>query len=343
MKSCEVKRELHKIYVPRVDPAIETAKIHWEKKEGDEIKEGEVLLIAEGEKTTFEVESPAKGILHKKLYPSESDVPVGEVIGIIREPGEKIEEEFEVKEKIKEKVEEKPIEIAETVNKRKISEVIQLTGIRKTIAERLSYSHKTTPTATLILDINMEKMMDFRKILNQKLNKKLSFTAFLAKAIAKALKNHRILNSSLEEDKIKVYEDINISIAIDTPDGQVAPAVFKTDKKSISEISDEIIELTEKAKNKKLELPELVSGTFTITNLGGFGVETVLPIINPPQAAIIGIGKTQMKPIIVEDKIIVKPFATLSLVFDHRIFDRAPAALFLNEVKDLIENPQSLE
>jgi pyruvate dehydrogenase E2 component (dihydrolipoamide acetyltransferase) len=334
---------MHKIYVPRIDPAIETAKIHWEKKEGDEVEKDEVLLIAEGEKTTFEVQSPTKGILHKILYPSETDVAVGEVIGIIREPGETIKEGFESIEKIKEKVEKKPEASVETEEQRKISEVIQLTGIRKTIAERLSYTQKTTPTAKLILEVNMESLIKLRNELNEKHSKKLSFTAFIAKAIAKALSKHTLLNSTLKDEKIIVFEDINISIAIDTPSGLVTPAVLNTDKKSITQISDEIVELAEKARSNELELKELVSGTFTVTNLGGFDVQTFIPLINPPQAAIIGVGKTVMKPVVFDEDIVIKPIAALTLVFDHRIVDGVPASKFLKEIKEILENPKTME
>jgi len=332
---------MHKIYVPRIDPAIETAKIHWEKKEGDEVEKDEVLLVAEGEKTTFEVQSPAKGVLHKILYPSDTDVAVGDVIGIISEPGEKIEEEFEPREKVNE--EKEPEEMVETEEKRKIAEVIQLAGIRKTIAERLSYTQKTTPTAKLILEVNMERLVKYRNELNEKHGKKLSFTAFLAKATAKALSRHRILNSTLRDEKITVFEDINISVAIDTKNGLVTPAVLNTDKKAITQISDEIVELAEKARSGELDLKELVSGTFTVTNLGGFDVQTFIPLINPPQAAIIGVGKTVEKPVVFDEGIVIKPIANVTLVFDHRIIDGVPASRFLKEIKEILENPKTID
>jgi len=332
---------MHKIYVPRIDPAIETAKIHWEKKEGDEVEKDEVLLVAEGEKTTFEVQSPAKGVLHKILYPSDTDVAVGDVIGIISEPGEKIEEEFEPREKVNE--EKEPEEMVETEEKRKIAEVIQLAGIRKTIAERLSYTQKTTPTAKLILEVNMERLVKYRNELNEKHGKKLSFTAFLAKATAKALSRHRILNSTLRDEKITVFEDINISVAIDTKNGLVTPAVLNTDKKAITQISDEIVELAEKARSGELDLKELVSGTFTVTNLGGFDVQTFIPLINPPQAAIIGVGKTVEKPVVFDEGIVIKPIANVTLVFDHRIIDGVPASRFLKEIKEILENPKTMD
>lgn len=229
------------------------------------------------------------------------------------------------------------------VEKPKIAKVFQLTGIRKTIAERLSYSHRTIPSATLMLEANMEKLIEFREGLSKKIGRKASFTAFLAKAVAKALRKHPILNSSIENNKVNVYEDINISIAIDTPKGLMTPAVFNVDKKSIFEISDDIRKLIENAESGELTLAELVGGTFTITNLGAFGVETFIPMVNPPQTAILGVGKTCTKPVVVDNKIAAKPLITLSLVFDHRVVDGAPAALFLQEVKHFLERPHLLE
>ena len=235
------------------------------------------------------------------------------------------------------------IKLDKPIEKPKIARVLHLTRIRKTIAERLSYSHRTIPSATLMLEVNMEKLLKFREKVGKKIGRKVSFTALLAKAVAKALRNNLILNSSVEDGEVNVYEDINISIAVDTPKGLLAPAVFNVDKKSVSKVSDEIKKLIEDAKSGNLTLAELVGGTFTITNLGAFGVGTFIPLVNPPQTAIIGVGKTCMKPVVVGDKIVVKPLITLSLVFDHRVVDGAPAALFLKGVKHFLENPHLLE
>jgi len=235
------------------------------------------------------------------------------------------------------------ISLDKPIEKPKIARVLQLTGIRKTVAERLSYSHRTIPTATLMLEVDMERLLAFRDELSKKTGQKVSFTAFLGKAVAKALRNNLILNSSVEDDKVNVYEDINISIAIDTPKGLMAPAIFNVDKKSIPKISDEIERLVENASRGELAIAELVGGTFTVTNLGAFGIEAFIPLVNPPQTAIIGVGKTYMKPVAVGDKIVVKPLVTISLVFDHRVVDGAPAAAFLQEVKRFLENPHLLE
>lgn len=246
-----------------------------------------------------------------------------------------------MKKKVRQKRE--SVELGKPIKRPKIAKVLHLKGIRKTIAERLSYSHRTIPSATLMLEVNMEKMLESRESLSKKIGRKVSFTAFLAKAVAKALRNDPILNSSVEDGEVRVYEDVNISIAIDTPKGLMAPAVFNVDKKSILEVSDDIKKLTEKAKGDKLTLVELIGGTFTVTNLGAYGVEMFVPIVNPPQTAIIGVGRIREKPVVVNGEIAVKPVVAFSLVFDHRVVDGTSAALFLQEVKHFLENPRSLE
>jgi len=170
----------------------------------------------------------------------------------------------------------------------------------------------------------------------------LSLTAFMAKAVAKALEAHAILNSTLEGDEIKIFEEINIALAINTPEGLVAPVVRDANKKTLQDISNEIHQLTEKAMQKKLDLQDLLGSTFTISNLGPYGVEIFAPVINPPQIAIIGFGATEKRPIIVNENVVVKHMATLSLVFDHRVVDGVPAAEFLREVKRLLEAPDTL-
>ena len=170
-----------------------------------------------------------------------------------------------------------------------------------------------------------------------------SFTDIIVKAVAYALKEHRIMNSTLEGDKIKVFDEINIGVATATPQGLVVPVVKNADKKSLSELSAEIKALVNKAREGKLEHSDVSGGTFTITNLGMYGVEAFTPIINPPEAAILGVGKIIQKPVVEENQVKIKPMMTLSLSFDHRIVDGAPAAQFLAKIKEILENPSILK
>jgi len=172
--------------------------------------------------------------------------------------------------------------------------------------------------------------------------KQVSYTDILVKAVAKALAEHSIVNSSLVGEQIKIFEDINIGVAVATEKGLVVPVIYNANKKSLKEVVASLNDLFEKAIIGKLSKEELTGGTFTITNLGMFGVEIFTPIINPPETAILGVGKVIEKPVIVNKEISVKPMMHLSLSYDHRVIDGAPAAQFLQKVKQFLENPHLL-
>jgi pyruvate dehydrogenase E2 component (dihydrolipoamide acetyltransferase) len=169
-----------------------------------------------------------------------------------------------------------------------------------------------------------------------------SYTDILIKAVAKALSEHATLNSTLDCEEVKLFEDINIGVAVATEKGLVVPVVHNADKKSLKEISSTLNDLIEKTRANRLSKEELSGGTFTITNLGMFGVEIFTPIINPPEAAILGVGKISEKPVIVNKEIVVRPMMYLSLSYDHRVLDGAPAAQFLQKVIQYLESPQIL-
>jgi len=220
----------------------------------------------------------------------------------------------------------------------KVKQKIPLAGIRKAVAERLSHSFHTAAPVMLTTEVDFEAMDDIRK----KLDPAVSVTAFLVKAVALSLREHSILNSSLDSDQIIVYDDVNVAVAVDTADGLTAPVVFGSEHKNVTEISKDIEDLKEKASSGKLTIQELTSGTFTVTNLGGYGIEIFAPIINPPQAGIVAIGRASRKPVVLEESIQIRSRATMSLVFDHRIVDGVPASRFLIHVKRLLEDPSSL-
>jgi pyruvate dehydrogenase E2 component (dihydrolipoamide acetyltransferase) len=214
----------------------------------------------------------------------------------------------------------------------KIKEIIPLTGFKKTSAERVSTSFKTAPHSTIMMEVDVSKAEGLHKKLQ------VSYTAILVEAAAKALLEHPIINSTFDGNQIKIFEDVNVGLAVATEYGLVVPVMHNADRKSLKEIDTTINGLTEKARQGKLAKEELTGGTFTITNLGMYGVEFFTPIINPPEAAILGVGKITEKPVVIDGKVEVKPIMMLSLSYDHRIVDGAPAAEFLLKVKEKIEN-----
>jgi len=214
----------------------------------------------------------------------------------------------------------------------RIKEVIPLAGIKKTAAERVSRSFRTAPHSTVVMEVDMSHAAKIRN------EKQFSYTELLVKAVASALKTHTLLNSTMTEDEeIKVYGDVNIGVAVATEQGLVVPVIHNADSKSLEEIASKLRELAEKARTGKLAKEDVTSGTFTVTNLGMYGVDFFTPIINPPEAAILGVGRIVDKPLAEGKEVVIRPVMTLSLSYDHRIVDGAPAAQFLQEIKKILE------
>jgi pyruvate dehydrogenase E2 component (dihydrolipoamide acetyltransferase) len=218
----------------------------------------------------------------------------------------------------------------------KVKEIIPLVGVKKTSAERVAQSFRTAPHCTLMMEVDMARAVKFKE------DSGFSYTAILIKAVAKALKEYPMLNSKLEENAIKIFEDINVGVAVATEKGLLVPVVRNTEEKSLTEISSTLQELLEKAREGKLDREDMTGGTFTITNLGMYDVFCFTPIINPPEAAILGVGKIFDKPVISEGQVKTEPAMILSLSFDHRIVDGAPAAQFLRKIKHYLESPELL-
>ncbi len=225
------------------------------------------------------------------------------------------------------------------------TQVIPMTGMRQIIADRMTLSSQAAASVTLNTEVDVTEFVELRNLLNQKLSAKavkLSYTDLLVKVVANALRQYPRLNSTLKEDGIHLMEEINIGIAVALEDGLVVPVITNADKKGLSTISNEIQTFAENARNNQLSPADLRGGTFTITNLGMFGIDTFTPIINPPECAILGVGRIVKKPIVHEDEIKIRSMMGLSLSFDHRIVDGAPAAQFLQTVTEYIGEPYLL-
>src|SRR5579885_731558 len=220
------------------------------------------------------------------------------------------------------------------------------TGMRKTIADRMLQSQNTNATVTLTLEVDMQEATNLRQQLvgewEQREGVRITFTDVIVKAVAKALTEHRRLNASLEGDRIVEHGSVHVGVAVALDDGLIVPVVRDADKKSILEIGRETKQLGEKARSGRLTIEEVTGGTFSVTNLGQAGVDAFTPIINPPQCAILGVGKIAPKPVARDGQVVVRPQMWLSLTFDHRLVDGHPAALFLARVKEILEKPYLL-
>jgi pyruvate dehydrogenase E2 component (dihydrolipoamide acetyltransferase) len=225
------------------------------------------------------------------------------------------------------------------------SEVVELSGIRQIIAERMTMSVQTNASVTLHTEVDATSLVELRELFGEKLQEqgvKLTYTDLIVKIIANVLREHPRLNATLTDEGIHMLGDINIGVAVALEDGLVVPVVRNADKIGLASISEQIKNLAEKARNNQLTPGELQGGTFTLTNLGNFGVDAFTPIINPPECAILGVGRILKKPIVHNDEIAIRNMLTLSLTFDHRVVDGAPAAQFLQTVSQYIQNPYLL-
>ena len=214
----------------------------------------------------------------------------------------------------------------------RVKEVIPMVGFRKTTADRLSLSARTAPHSTVVMEVDMSNAARIHGETGR------SYTEMLVKAVALALREHTIINATLDGEQIKVFEDINVGVAVAGEKGLVVPVIRNADQKSLSEIASVLQALVEKARRGVLAKDDVSGGTFTITNLGMYGVDVFIPIINPPETAILGAGRVVEKPVVVNGQVAVRPVMQLSLAYDHRIVDGAPAAQFLQTVKKILEN-----
>ncbi len=220
------------------------------------------------------------------------------------------------------------------------NERIPVSRKRGTIAKRLSESLFTAPHFFLTLGIEMDGLLAAREKLNEKRKDKLGLNAFLIKFLAEALKRHQALNASWEGDYIQNHASVDIAIAVAQPDGLITPVVRDCGSKGVLQIETELRDLIDRARNNQLKPDDYSGATFTISNLGSFGIEEFTAIINPPGAAILALGATVKTPVVADDdSIVIKKIMKVTLSCDHRVIDGAVGAAFLTEFKGMVEDP----
>lgn len=220
--------------------------------------------------------------------------------------------------------------------------VVSVTQMRKTIARRLAESKFSAPHFYLTMEIDMTEAVNQRKMMVEKHGVKFSFNDLIIKACALALRNHPAINSSWLGDSIRFNGNINIGVAVAVEDGLLVPVVRNADQKGVIQIGDEVRVLATKAKEKKLQPAEWEGNTFTISNLGMFGIDEFTAIINPPDACILAVGGISQKPIVANNGIVIGHIMKVTLSCDHRVVDGATGAQFLQEVKRYLETPLSM-
>ena len=222
------------------------------------------------------------------------------------------------------------------------SEEIKNSQMRKTIAKRLSESIFTAPHFYLTIEVTMDEAMKSRATINSIPDTKVSFNDMVIKACAMALKKHPKVNSQWKEDAITINHHVNVGVAVAVEDGLVVPVLRFTDQMSLSQIGGNVKDLAGKAKNKKLQPAEMDGSTFTVSNLGMFGIQSFTSIINQPNSAILSVGAIEEKPVVKNGQIVVGNTMVLTLACDHRTVDGATGAQFLQTLRQYLENPVTM-
>lgn len=360
---------MQEIILPKLDLDMDKGLVsNWLKKNGEQVKKDEPILVIESEKITHEIPSPADGTL-QILVEEGNEVPVGYTIAMIVKAGETQMEAVKKKEAITKidkleapvrvsplarrlakqhnidlsriegsgpggRIIEKDIRevIDKSISETRISRTIPLRGIRKTIADNMIYSARNTPQVTLTMDVDAMELVRAHE------ESGISYNAYFIRATAETLEEFPELNSTLEDDQIKIFKEINIGLAVASKRGLIVPVIRNANRQSLKDLAENINKIVDKTRKDDLSLGDVTRGTFTITNLGMFGVKAFTPIVTPKQTAILGIGMINKLPVVAEKGFIARPIVTLSLSFDHRIVDGAFAAQFLQQIKNYLEN-----
>lgn len=223
---------------------------------------------------------------------------------------------------------------------------VPLTQIRKTIAKRLTQSIGPIPTFYLTTEVDMERIAEAREALNARAEaekgQKISFNDIVIKATALALRQHPACNAWWQEDRIRYWNEVHVSVAVAVEDGLITPVVRDADRKSLREIGAEVRELAAKARERRLQPVEYSGGTFSISNLGMFEIDQFTAVINPPEAGILAIGSVTAKPVAENGAVVVRRRMRVTMSCDHRVIDGALGAAFLKTLKAMLENPLAL-
>jgi len=219
------------------------------------------------------------------------------------------------------------------------SRLIPFTAMRRAISEGMMHSLHTMAQLTLTARADVTALVELREVLHQRWEVRFSYTDLIVKAVAIALREHPMLNSTWTENGIVLRDEVDIGVAVALDQGLIVPVVRAADRRSLFEIHRAIQDLVERARQGTLSVDQVTGGGFTVTNLGMYGVETFTPIINPPESAILGMGCSAEEPALRNGQLVVRSRIVLNLTIDHRIVDGAPGAAFLQAVTQLLEHP----
>ncbi len=342
------------------ESVVEATVSKWIKKQGDYVEVDDPIIELETDKVTLEVPASVSGILENTLVSEGDTVEVGALLGTIV-AGEKPIKNKEVPKDLKSKndnkekteasnIEDKPVNnVVETSRDEtnvNLEERIPMSRLRQAIARRLKEAQNTAAMLTTYNEVDMSALMEMRKNYQESFEKKngvrLGYMSFFVKASIDALNQFPAVNAEIDGNDIIYKNYYNIGVAVGTSQGLVVPVLKNADKMSFGETELNIAEFGKKAKEGNLAISDMAGGTFTISNGGVYGSLMSSPILNPPQSGILGMHKIQKRPVVIDDKIEIRPMMYLALSYDHRIIDGREAVSFLVRIKEIIEDPRRL-
>jgi len=358
------------VIMPALGMTQETGTVlEWHKAEGQPVAKGEILVEIETDKTTFEMEAPATGILFRISAPAGQEVPVGVMIGEIQEGAEDLQPAARrpASPKARRLAAERGIDLAGVAATGPDGAVLAVdlstpvtpslappassaaatspvphSNIWRIMAQRTAAAWSSVPHFYLVREVTAVSLVAWRDSINKRSSQKVTYTDLLVKLIGAALREHPGMRSRWVEDRVEQLHDVHVGMAVAVEEGLVVPVIRHADRLGVSEICAQRTDLIQRAQSRKLR-PEDVSGAaFTLSNLGMYGVDGFQAIVNAPEAAILAVGRIAPRVIARGHQAVVEPTIILNLSCDHRVVDGARAAKFLTDLADLIEEPLAL-
>ena len=347
--------------------------VTWLKAVGEPVREGEAVVEVETEKSVVELEAPADGLLLEAAVSEGEEASVGAVLGWIGQGGESLPAaspsaadgsgEVRASPAIRRIAAEHGIDLRDLVGSGPggritradvqtavaspapaedsstpdgDAERVPLRGIRKIMAERMARSARTTAPVTTVVDVDMGAIAAHKRELA------VTYTSAVVKAAGLALREHRLLNATLEGDQILLHQEIDVGVAVDSPQGMVMVSIAAADTRPLTDLDGELRELADRSRQGGARQQAVQRSTFTVTNSGVLGSLMFTPLINPPQSAVLGMGKVHDTPVVRDGQLVARPVMYLCLTYDHRIIQGAEAVRFLMAVKGFLEDPEEM-
>jgi 2-oxoglutarate dehydrogenase E2 component (dihydrolipoamide succinyltransferase) len=370
---------MKEVKVPVLPESISEATVAaWHKKPGDSVEVDDVIVEIETDKVVLEVPAEEAGVLTKILAEEGETVNEQQVLGLLDDEADASNDdtpeqaqdaqeesakatESSPAEAPKEEVKEEPVAAPEIsreepaaapvvqssqVTSNRMEERVPMTRIRKTIANRLHSATQNTAMLTTFNEVDMSEILamraSYKEAFEKKYSVKLGFMSFFVKAAVESLKKFPTVNAYLDGDDIVYHAFCDVSVAVSSDRGLVVPVLRDAHKMGMHDIEKGIMDYAARAQDGTLGIEEMSGGTFTISNGGVFGSLLSTPILNSPQSAILGMHKTQDRPVAVNGEVVIRPMMYLALSYDHRIIDGKEAVQFLISIKEALEDPARL-